>query len=91
MDIKDFYWDKTDGTWKPKLVPLGDGMVDFKKYFKLVKQYNIKGPMSIHFEYPLGGAENGKKQIQVSKELVLDAMKRDLLVLRNMLKESALS
>jgi len=91
MDIKDFYWDKTAGKWQHRLVPLGEGMVDFKKYFNLVKQYNITGPMSLHFEYPLGGADTGKKQITISREEVLNAMKHDLLTLRNMLKEADLS
>jgi sugar phosphate isomerase/epimerase len=90
MDIKDFHWEKIGNTWKPKLVPLGEGMVDFKNYFSLVKHYNITGPISVHFEYPLGGADTGKKEITVSKDVVLDAMKRDLAVLRNMLKVALL-
>ena len=90
MDIKDFYWTKKDGQWQHELVPLGEGMVDFKKYFSLLKQYNITGPMSIHYEYPLGGADQGKKQITIPKDDVLNAMKRDLLTLRTMLKEAGL-
>ncbi len=90
MDIKDFYWAKKDGKWQHQLVPLGEGMVDFKKYFGLIKQYNIKGPLSIHLEYPLGGADEGKKQITIPKEQVLTAMKKDLQTLRGMLKEAGL-
>lgn len=91
MDIKDFYWAKKDGKWQHQLVPLGEGMVDFKKYFSLVKQYNITGPMSIHLEYPLGGADEGKKQITIPKDEVLNAMKQDLQTLRTMLKVAGLA
>jgi sugar phosphate isomerase/epimerase len=68
-------------------VPLGRGIVDFKKYFDLVKQYNITGPISIHYEYPLGGAENGDKKITIPGEQVLSAMKMDLETLKGWLKE----
>ena len=90
MDIKDFIWAKKDGKWRHQLVPLGEGMVDFKTYFKLVKQYNIPEVMSMHFEYPLGGAETGKRELTVPKEEVLAAMKRDLQTLRTMLQEAGL-
>ncbi|QHT66425.1 sugar phosphate isomerase/epimerase [Rhodocytophaga rosea] len=88
MAIKDFYWEKKGDTWVHTYVPLGEGMVDYKKVFSLVKQYKIHGPLSIHFEYPLGGADKGARQITIAQEEVLTAMKRDLHTLRNMLKEA---
>jgi L-ribulose-5-phosphate 3-epimerase len=53
-------------------------MVDFKKYFALLKEYNINVPVSLHFEYALGGAEHGEFKITVDKKVVFDAMRRDL-------------
>ena len=91
VDIKDFYWEKTGDTWSHKLVPLGTGMVDYKKFFSLIKQYNITCPLSIHFEYPLGGADTGKKEITIPAEEVLAAMKKDLQTLKGMLREANLS
>ena len=88
MAIKDFYWEKKADKWVHTYVPLGEGMVDYKKVFSLVKQYNIIGPLSIHFEYQLGGADKGARQITISQEQVLTAMKWDLLTLRNMLEEA---
>ncbi|MEO3406645.1 sugar phosphate isomerase/epimerase family protein [Mucilaginibacter sp. CAU 1740] len=67
ISVKDFYWDKKDGKWQVKSVPLGEGMVDFKKYFALLKQYNINGPLSLHCEYPLGGAEDGARKLSISR------------------------
>lgn len=91
LDIKDFYWAKEDGKWQHQLVPLGQGMINFKKFFSLIKQYNISGPLSIHLEYELGGADQGKKQITIPKEEVFAAMKRDLQTLRTMLQEAGLA
>ena len=53
MAIKDFIWSQQDGRWRIKNVPVGEGMVDFGEYFKLVKAYQITGPISLHIEYPL--------------------------------------
>ena len=76
--IKDFLWGKKDGEWMPLNVPLGDGMVDFKTYFKLLKQFKVNVPVSLHLEHPLGGAERGDTKISIDKKIVFDAMKKDL-------------
>lgn len=90
IDIKDFIWAKTGQGWKAEVVPLGDGMIDYRKYLALLKEYNLDGPFSMHFEYPLGGVENGAKQITVSKDDVMKAMKRDLTKFRSMLSEAGI-
>jgi len=91
IDIKDFTWTKTDTQgWKPLVVPLGEGMVDYKKYLQLLKEYQLNGPFSMHFEYPLGGVENGAKQITISKQDVMKAMKRDLVLFKGMLSEAGI-
>ncbi|HVZ34867.1 MAG TPA: sugar phosphate isomerase/epimerase family protein [Polyangiaceae bacterium] len=50
-DIKDFKW--TQGTGKADIdnVPVGEGIVPFDAYFKLVRELNIGGPLSVHLEY----------------------------------------
>lgn len=53
-------------------------MVDFDTYFKLLKKYKVKPPVSLHLEYELGGAEKGDRSISVDKKVVFDAMKNDL-------------
>ena len=84
LAIKDFVWEKRDGGYALRNVPLGDGMVDFKSYFALLKEYNINVPVSLHYEYALGGAEHGAFEIKVDKKVVFDAMKRDLKWLHEM-------
>lgn len=76
---KDFKWSKKDGKWRLQNTPLGEGMVDFKKYFSLLKKYNIQVPVSLHLEYPIGGAEHGAKQLgKKEQQQVFAAMKKDL-------------
>jgi hypothetical protein len=35
-------------------------------------------PVSLHFEYPIAGAENGSTKLSGDKKVVFDAMKKDL-------------
>ena len=51
-DIKDFKWQQSPGKATVDNVPLGEGIVPFDAYFKLVKELNVTGPMSVHLEYP---------------------------------------
>jgi len=52
-------------------------MVDFKRYFELLKKNNINVPISIHVEYDLGGAEHGGNPSIPHKE-VFKRIKHDL-------------
>jgi len=76
---KDFRWEKVDGKWTVLNVPLGEGMVDFVEYFRILKSNNIHVPVSLHLEYPIAGAEHGDKDLELrDHNLVFDAMKKDL-------------
>ena len=68
--VKDFDWVGR----KAEHVPLGEGRVD-PTFFKMLQEDGFEGPYSIHVEY-LGGR---------SAEENLEAMKRDLAVLRRWL------
>lgn len=82
--LKDFKWGRVGSQWEPINVPIGEGMVDFDTYFKLLKSYNLKPPVSLHLEYPLGGAEKGKNEITIDKKVVYDAMIKDLKAIRTL-------
>jgi L-ribulose-5-phosphate 3-epimerase len=77
-DIKDFKWVETNGKWNPVSVPLGEGIVDFDEYFRIVKSEKITGPMSLHFEYP--PFENSKITLSDSEKrnLFIKEAKRDI-------------
>lgn len=89
--IKDFRWEEKGGKWKDVHVPLGEGMVDFKQYFKLVKSLNIGGPISMHFEYPVYDKANKNLSQKERRKQTITNMRRDLTALRTMLKEAGLA
>ncbi len=91
IDIKDFFWSKKAGKWSSETVPLGEGAVDFKRYFGMVKQLNISCPVSVHYEYPIGGAENGAEKITMKRDEIFSIMKKDLVTLKSYLSEAKLA
>jgi sugar phosphate isomerase/epimerase len=92
LAFKDFVWQKgIRGYWEPAWVPLGQGMVRFSEFFSLLAKTPFDGPVQLHFEYPLGGADAGKRQLTINREQVFSAMRRDLRQLRTYLKGSGLS
>jgi L-ribulose-5-phosphate 3-epimerase len=78
ITLKDFKWQEKDGTWTVQDTPVGEGLIDFKSYFKLLKQSKITGPFTLHMEHPIGGAEHGNTKITIDKKEVFKAMKKDL-------------
>lgn len=83
-DIKDFHWFKDPkGMWRIKNVPLGEGMVDYDTYMKEYKKLDISDPVSIHYEYDLGGAESGSKTTTMPLSEIKTWMKKDIQFLRN--------
>lgn len=88
--VKDFYWEKRNNKWQVKNISIGKGVVDFKRYFELVKKYNLPGPLSMHCEYPLGGAENGNKELTISKKQFVNIVQNDLATLKSLLQGASL-
>ncbi len=80
--IKDFKWGIVNGKWTIINVPLGEGMVDFSRYFSLLKKHQINVPVSLHVEHDLGGAETGRTQLSLSKKEVFKRIEKDLNYLR---------
>ena len=50
---KDFFWEKVKGKWEATMCPLGQGMVDYPRFFTLLKQSGFTGPISLHVEYEI--------------------------------------
>jgi len=88
--VKDFLWKKNaHGRWSPAWTPLGEGMVRLPEFLGMMAAMRFAGPLQLHFEYPLGGAEEGKVDIG-SRNEVYSAMSRDLKQLRAYLAEARL-
>ena len=82
-DLKDFMWQQSPGKGVIENVPIGEGIVNFDAYFKLVRELNLNGPRSVHFEYP--PFERAKKPLSDAEKrpVLLAAMKKDLTAIRN--------
>src|SRR5260370_6122626 len=89
--VKDFLWKQNaKGKWAPAWCGLGKGMVDFQQFFQMIKAGGFSGPLQLHMEYPeLGGANEGHKEFTIPKDRLIAIMKRDLDLLRGMLREAA--
>ncbi len=81
LDIKDFRW--IDG--KVKYVSLGSGVVNYDLFLKEVKKLKSNEPISIHFEYDLGGAEHGSRKPSMPAAEIYGSLKKDLLFFKNRL------
>ncbi len=86
--LKDFKWSLVNGQWQVVNTPIGEGMVNFKRYFRLLKDYGIQVPASLHLEYPLGGAEHGEKVLKIDRKLVFLAMKKDLNTVKDLWEQA---
>jgi L-ribulose-5-phosphate 3-epimerase len=71
--IKDFYWERTAKGWRQVNCPLGDGMVDWPRYFRMLAAAKFHGPLSLHLEYDLPGGTPEKLQ-----ENIVAAAAKDL-------------
>ena len=68
--------------WRVKYVPLGMGYVNLPLLAQVLREINFSGPVELHAEYPLGGAESARDQITLPRAEVLGAMRRDRLTLK---------
>ena len=92
--IKDFIWKKENGKWVILNVMLGEGQVDFNAYLKEYIRLGISGPVAIHYEYDLGGAESGRTNPKMGLDEILVYLKKDytiLLVTHNMSQAARIS
>ena len=83
MVIKDFKWGEGDGKSIEINVPVGEGIVDFEAYFKLVKELGIHGPITMHMEYEM--FPDKEMTLAEQKEHAIRLMRKDLDALKSYL------
>ena len=71
--LKDFFWEKSKGSWQQRNCPMGEGMVDWKRFFAMLAKARFHGPVSLHLEYDVAGATPAAQE-----ESTLAAAARDL-------------
>lgn len=88
IDIKDFVIEKdASGKWNAQNVQLGEGIVNFDEFLKEYAGLKVEAPISIHYEYEMGGAELGKKEITMDRMKIYGMMKKDINFLKAKLKQ----
>lgn len=80
LAIKDPRWERNaEGQWVPEFVPIGEGLVDFKARFELLKSAGFSGPVTVYFEHHgLLGTDVGTWKLQMPRGEFIAIVKRDL-------------
>lgn len=88
--VKDFKWGVNQkGQWQPQWCQPGHGMVDFAKFFSMLKAARFSGPFQLHYELSeLGGANEGKTSMSISRDTFISVLRRDHTYIRNLLKQA---
>jgi sugar phosphate isomerase/epimerase len=81
--VKDFFWEKGPKGWRIHDCPLGEGMVKWKEVFAAFARARFAGPISIHFEYHVGGDTP-----QAEQDNMLAAAAKDLAFLKSGLQDA---
>jgi sugar phosphate isomerase/epimerase len=86
--IKDFRWGlSAKGHWQPQWCQAGQGMVDFAKFFTMLKAARFSGPLQLHYELPeLGGANEGRRSMSISRETFMSVLRRDFDYIHNLIQ-----
>ena len=84
---KDFIWIKKGERWAIKDVPLGEGQVNFNAYLEQYKALGLSGPVSVHYEYDVGKAEQEKANNSTGLNSITGILKRDLDWLKTVFKQ----
>ena len=90
LAVKDFIWTKGPKGWEAKWCPLGEGMVKFPQFFALLAKTNFNGPVQVHYEYPLGGADKGNTTLTMDRSKIFEFMKKDVVLLKKWMAEAKL-
>jgi sugar phosphate isomerase/epimerase len=86
--IKDFTWLDHDGKKIPEAVPLGEGLIDFDAYFRLLNNLKLKGDTSLHIEYPVLSEEETRLPVKNKMEKAISILKRDTDKLKSMMAKN---
>lgn len=78
LAIKDFIWSTVKGRPAPVTVPMGEGMVNWDLFFRMVKELGIAGPMTLHVEYPLLEPGEEKLALTQKQEIIVRKIKKDV-------------
>ncbi len=70
LHVKDFVWEKQACGWEPVPVPIGHGMVDYARFFGMVRQAKLAVPIVVYVGYPIGSRSTGYDLSTIQQELL---------------------
>lgn len=90
LAIKDVKWERAaNAAWRTEFVPIGEGMIDLKRLFTLLKGKGFAGPINIHYEHNnLLGTDLGKWTLDMPRERFIDIVRHDLTEVRARMQEA---
>ncbi len=93
LAIKDVRWLRDDkGAWRTEFVPIGEGMIDLKRMFELLKTVRFAGPINIHLEHDnLLGTDLGTWKLDMSREQFVAIVTKDLEAVRACMRDAQIS
>lgn len=87
LAVKDFTWKTSGGKPQPVTVPMGEGMVDWDLFFRLVKELNIVAPLTLHIEYSLLEKDEEKLSLARQQEIIVSKLTKDVDFIKSYLKK----
>lgn len=87
LAIKDSVWQLKDGKARLVSVPLGEGIVDFDRYFAALKDLHIVAPFTLHVEYPLLGKNEETLSLLQKQKIMVRKLKKDADFIRSKLAQ----
>ena len=63
-------------------------MIDFSRYFRMLKEARMNVPVSVHCEYDLGGAEKGRTEPTIPGNEILAAIRQDIVTTNKLWNEA---
>lgn len=82
--LKDFTWNIQNGKAKTINLPLGEGLVNFKQFFKILKEKNINVPLTLHIEYPLLEKDEEKLSLLEQQKIIVQKIRKDVKFIKDM-------
>jgi L-ribulose-5-phosphate 3-epimerase len=55
LHVQDVFWEKVGNGWQTRRCPLGQGMVDWARFFQIVSKMPFRGPFGLALNYDPGG------------------------------------
>ena len=74
VTLRDFKWDQPEGARTAKPCPLGDGVVDFAKFFAALAKARFAGPITLPVDHsPAGGVDAIKHDLAFVRKQIAGA------------------